>query len=111
MNGTLAQLYNLAGLPASEIKKPAVMADAIKKIALILVYIYTEQHNTSQQITEILKMVSAISNRTHEIRKSDLPKNNFDKMTTWLTDRVLPYFVIGLIYLIIQIIVEYSVKK
>jgi ascorbate-specific PTS system EIIC-type component UlaA len=118
MNGTLRKLYDLASLPDAQVKKPSVLASSIKDIALVLVYIYTNQVTTNQQMADLLKMLSHISSHSLDSRTRvgdnmiapPLPTvedARITKMLNWFGDKILPYFVIGIIYLVVQLIVDY----
>lgn len=122
MNGTLARLYHLANLPLVEIRKPNQLANAIKEMATIHVYLYTLIHeNTtrtadiSKNLTLILSQITTLQAQVQSVQDIKIEKevkapekNNFDKVVAYLVDKVLPYFIIAVIYFLIQMMIQQS---
>lgn len=120
MNGTLARLYHLANLPLVEIRKPNQLANAMKEMATIHVYLYTLVHENSARTADISKnltlilaqiaalqaQVQAVQDTKPENEAKAPEKNNFDKLVAYLVDKVLPYFIIGVIYFLIQMMIQ-----
>lgn len=115
MNGTLKKLYDIASLSPMELKKLVVIGAAIKDIALVNVYMYTEIMAMKKDLSEILTMIKAMRNRPMNERHGDekqiKEKDSFSEFTKWFVDHVLPTLVIAIIYVLTQMTVAYLKGK